>query len=1536
MSSTHPLIPTVFDLLKKKQIDRDAARVLLEAVQTMPAPSSAEQTDRRIAIIGIAAELPGAKTFDDFWDVLLRCEDRVSELPPARRRLCEDFVQLRQEELGIDQEKPFWSAAWLEDIDKFDPAFFNITPAEARAMDPQQRRFLQTAYHCFEDAGYAGQCIRDSRTGVYASAAMVNYVDALAELTPQSVPGNVPSFVASRVSYTYNLRGPSYTCSSTCASSLLALHEACMGLAYGDCDMALVGGVNIFPFPINAQKLLMNAAGIMSDEQRCRPFDNQASGIGRGEGVIALLLKPLTKALKDRDHIHAVILSTAVNNDGASASITAPNPRAHTELLLEAWQRAGISPESLSYLEAHGTGTHLGDPIEVRGITDAVRKFTSKRQFLATGSVKGNIGHLLDGAAGLSGLLKIIHVLKRGIVPPTKHLQEPNRQIDLLNSPIFIPTFPWDVQAHKKASEPLRAAVSCFGFNGTNVHAVLEEVPEDRSQAQANAETTFVFPFSARSQASLMTIVAKYAALNEAACNLAPCDVAYTLWSGREHFELRLAILASNMEALVAICRRLIAIPFKLWHTVESVRVNNGSVCAPRDESAIETLACSYVNNGRFLWHTLFEGYKPFKVSLPAYAFDESSYWSFGQTPKTLHRPQQQADSPLEKVLSIARSVLEVHTLKAEDNFLACGGNSLSGLQFISRLRQELHSQISHEELLTLPDFSAIAAKMAPLATSVASSVPPAHQNRQYPVSFAQQRFWFLAQMEAGNAFYNIPLMARLKGSPDVQALEQSLTEIQRRHDILRSSYPLDEHGMPSMLIHKQKPCTLATHDLQAWPDAEREQLAFQIAQALIQQPFDLENGPVWRAGFIKIAAQDHLLVVVMHHIITDIWSFKIFEQELITLYNTYAKQQHSSLPELPMQYGDFAVWQRQHLSGEELEQLTHYWKQQLGSYHRPLELPADRPRGAVRTLRGKTLPVEISSEVIAAVKKLCPQEGVTSFMVMLAAFYALLFHYTGQEDIVIGTEVANRTRVEAEKLIGAFVNQLALRTRLTGNPTFRELLKRVRKTTLEAYAHQDLPFEKLVEILNPERKANVTPLFSVKLLFGTLSAEEAQFANLIVEPVSMPVDMSPFDLTLRLSEWSGGGQPARIDGSLTYNTDLFDEDRILRFLEHFSLVLDQVVAEPDLHLSQIELMSKKEKEQKMEALKQRDEFKQRSLKKFNRRSVRSSAENQIKTSFLKEGDRFPLVIEPALGDVDLADWIKNNHDFVETTLLQHGAILFHNFKVASIEQFQQISLAVHPQLVEYSEPSTPRSEYSDKIYVSSEYPNYYSIPLHGELSYTYKWPMKALFYCKKAATKGGETPIADAREVLRRIDPRVREKFVEKQIMYLRNYGDGLLVPWQKVFNTTSKAEVEEYCRQNPPMTCEWLGENRLRTRQVRPAVIKHPVTGDEVWFNQMHIFHIYSLGVDMQKKLLEQFGEENLPVHALYGDGTRIENWELDAIYKAYAECTYAFPWQEGDVLLADNVQISHGRNAFEGERETVVSFVEPCPQPNHASQL
>lgn len=324
------------------------------------------------------------------------------------------------------------------------------------------------------------------------------------------------------------------------------------------------------------------------------------------------------------------------------------------------------------------------------------------------------------------------------------------------------------------------------------------------------------------------------------------------------------------------------------------------------------------------------------------------------------------------------------------------------------------------------------------------------------------------------------------------------------------------------------------------------------------------------------------------------------------------------------------------------------------------------------------------------------------------------------------------------------------------------------------------------------------------------------------------------------------------------------------------------------------------------------------------RKHLNVSQGELVSAEFLPAGQALPLVIQPAVEGVSLIDWTRRNLAFIERNLLDHGAILFRNFKVQTVDDFERLITTVSAELLDYSYRSTPRTQVSGKIFTSTEYPAYQTIPLHNEMSYTLSWPLKIWFFSVKTAEQGGETPIADSRRVFDRIDPMIREQFSRKQIMYVRNYGDGLDLSWQDVFQTASKHEVEEFCRRTS-IEFEWTGSNRLRTSQICQALATHPKTGQTVWFNQAHLFNISSLAPEVRQSLLASFEERDLPRNTYYGDGSPIEASALDEIREAYQQEAIVFPWEQGDIMMLDNMLTAHGRMPYVGPRKVVVGMAE-----------
>ena len=442
------------------------------------------------------------------------------------------------------------------------------------------------------------------------------------------------------------------------------------------------------------------------------------------------------------------------------------------------------------------------------------------------------------------------------------------------------------------------------------------------------------------------------------------------------------------------------------------------------------------------------------------------------------------------------------------------------------------------------------------------------------PLSFAQQRLWFLEQFEPHSPLYNIPKAVRMQGVLDVEALQRVLDAIVARHEVLRTTFAIVD-GSPVQVIGEPRSVELTVVDLRAWPEVEREAEMQRLLTRGAQRPFNLSADLMLRATLLRLDEEEHVLLLAMHHIASDGWSIGVLFRELTVLYRAFASGVPSPLPGLPIQYADYALWQRRGLRGEVLASQLVYWKQQLDGAPVVFELPTDRPRPALQTFQGAKQSWLVSLRLTEALTALSRQEGVTLFMTLLAAFQALLHRYTSQTDIVLGSPIACRTRRETEGLLGFFVNTLVLRTDLGGNPSFRELLRRVREVVVGACAHQDLPFEKLVEELQPERNLSHSSLFQVMFAFQNVPRLPLELPGLTLSPLEVDSGTAKFDLTLDLEQEANG-----LRGSVEYNTDLFDPSTIARMQGHFQALLEGIVANPAQRLAELPLLTDAERHQ--------------------------------------------------------------------------------------------------------------------------------------------------------------------------------------------------------------------------------------------------------------------------------------------------------------------------------------------------------------------
>ncbi|MFP2930664.1 amino acid adenylation domain-containing protein, partial [Pyxidicoccus sp. 3LG] len=524
------------------------------------------------------------------------------------------------------------------------------------------------------------------------------------------------------------------------------------------------------------------------------------------------------------------------------------------------------------------------------------------------------------------------------------------------------------------------------------------------------------------------------------------------------------------------------------------------------------------------------------------------------------------------ELAAIWARALHLDAVGAEDDFFELGGHSLTATQVLSRIRQHFRVELTFGEFFSAPTIAALAHRIDELTASrPASAQPllrPRAQGTLLPLSFAQQRLWFFSKLDPDSAAYNLPFAVRMEGALDVPALARALRDVLQRHESLRTTFQEHEH-QPVQVIAERPALPAGFVDLAALPEAERTDSLQRLIEHDAVQPFDLAAGPLWRVHLVRLAEQEHALLLNLHHVISDGWSMGVLFGELAALYTAHATGRPALLEPLPVQYPDYALWQREWLRDEVMDAQLGWWRQQLQGAPRALELPGDKPRPATQTFRGAALPFHFPKELSDALDALCRQEGATPSMVVLAAFQALLARYSGQDDVSIGSPIAGRTHAELEGLIGFFVNTLVLRTKLDGDPSFRTLLSRVRGTTLGAYTHQDVPFEKLVEVLRPERDAGRSPLFQVMLAYQNAPMPEVMGPGLRLVPVDIDRSSAKFDLTLAVND-SGNG----LVGSLEYSSDLFDASTAARMVDHLRELLTAALADPDRPLSTVPMLT--------------------------------------------------------------------------------------------------------------------------------------------------------------------------------------------------------------------------------------------------------------------------------------------------------------------------------------------------------------------------
>lgn len=1121
----------LLQLYKEKKIEREAALSLLENYKAFGEKASSNDA---IAIVGLACQMPMADSKDEFWEKLQGGTNCVGTFPQRRRQDTDPLIPLLSHNLH-SLENPYWLGGFLSSVDSFDNDFFHILPAEARIMDPQQRIFLEIAHAAFEDAGYASAKLRGSNTGVFIGDVVNEYRKIVTEVSPLAVVGNISPFIASRVSYFYDLHGPTVNVSTTCSTSLVAVHLACQSLLTGESDLVLVGAVNLRLFPFAFKDDPVDALGITTPDGACYAFDGRANGIVRGEGVGALVLKRYQEALRDGNHIYALIRGSHVNNDGRSSNVGAPNPLAHAALLKKAWERSQIDPRQISYIEAHGTGTRIGDPIEVQGIGKAFSSFTRDKQFCGIGSVKTNIGHLTGGASGLAGVIKTVLALYHEQIPPSLHFDYPNEFIDFPDTPVFVVNrlTPWPRGQNKRV-----AGVSAFGFNGTNCHMVLEEPPSSPRKMEPLTKA-LPFLFTHKTLSGLQKQIKKYADFFEKNKDrLRPEDVSYTLFAGRDHHPNQVLLFAKSIDEL---SRQM----------ADLLTDNKLSISTPKQVD----------------WEAAFKGLEPCLVPLPTYAFEARRFWletkAWSNDDQIAHiaaAPLETTGEPLiDQLVGIFQDAMGLEKIQPTDSFLDLGGDSLIGVEIIGLIHKRLNKKISYNDLFQNPRIIDLAKLLGTKEAAPFQDIPQAPLQELYPLSYGQRRLWILHQMQDNPIAYNIYDTYRFDVSIDLNDFQRALDQLVERHIAFRTTF-IESNGEPYQRITSQHHFDLTVLEVSSM------EIAYEKIHSFRQNPFDLEKGPLAKAILLRLSPTTSLFFFMMHHIISDGWSIRIIIEELLKLYRGAA------INPLKINTIDYCHWQQHQAASENrFKELENFWLERLKSPLPICEIPGDKTRPPVFTFQGARKSFDVLKNDEEQLSLYGGKENATLFMVLLASVYVLIYRYTGQTDLIVGSPIAGRFHADLKPLVGFFVNTLALRCTLNPSESFAHFLRQLREQILHDFEHQDYPFDLLVDQLKLERDTSRSPLFNINIAFQNFELDEAAkqtLAQLKTQRVDLPHDSCKWDLEFEFVRQQDGSLICFVE----YYKDLYSEEMVSILISTYQSLLRSLVEGFDTPIDRIAL----------------------------------------------------------------------------------------------------------------------------------------------------------------------------------------------------------------------------------------------------------------------------------------------------------------------------------------------------------------------------
>lgn len=1114
----------------------------------------ADWNGRDIAIIAVAGRYPGADTIEAFADLLREGRDCVTEIPTERMDLLPRYSP-RKGEPGSSHCK--WGG-FLSDVDCFDAAFFGYTPRAADLADPQERLFLQTAWHLFERAGHTRSHLAehyDKRVGVFVGAMYQQYPglasdpESRALLTLSSYSG-----IANRTSFFFDLQGPSVAVDSMCSSGLQAVHQACQSLRAGECRLAVAGGINLSIHPAKYEGL--SRAGLVGSRSTSRALAD-GDGYLPAEGVGAVLLKPLGDALRDGDRVLAVIKGSLANHAGHSAGYAVPNADAQVRLIEDAFQAAGVDPATIGYAEIAANGSRVGDAIELRAL-GRVHANRPRQAPLAVGSVKTNMGHA-EAASGLAQLTKVLLQFEQRQLFPSFAISA-SETAELLRETPFSPQTvlaPWTAPVVDGKALPRRATVSSFGAGGSNVFLILEEAPPFLAlQSEAAERRPRLFPVSARTEDRLAELRKALAAYVREAEDLDMAALSRTLRLGRETFDCGIGIVATDRDELAA----KLEVP------------NYRETAAP----GLSVNADEETSTGPML-------------VLPGYPFARERHWLAQEaapaaapemTPEAAPEPEQVDDETNrpETALQLIRRTLAAELgcpaddLDPQKTFEDLGVDSMVRMRLIYAVEEAFGRVLSRKVLETHATPQALArlvetetAGSAPVAAA-AERKSSAQGPYRCPLGEAQEGLWVLQSLYPESGEYNVPLAFRVKSADDA-ALKKALDWLVTEYPILGTRI-VEENGDP---VLQARPEGIALQPL-VMPK-EVETAGFLRQRVLL--PFDLGDA-VFRAEHLsggKLEPDESIVLIVAHHMVTDGISSAVITRRFWTAYDCFRRSEPVPDGSAGADYSEFAAWEAKVSNSDEGQAQKQYWLEKLADPVPVLKLPA-RP-GAARAAasNGQNLELRLPEDLSSALRDLARHQGISPASVYLTAFAALLYRYTGEEDLVVGVPTLRRPSRRFEETVGYCANMIALRLAVDPDLSFGDVSKHVHAALGGGLGNSDIPFTAIARAHGGT--ATGEPPYQVSFAYQ----------NFVLDAAELDL-FARGDVTLLSDVRQAGGAQFGIeiqddpDGALViagYDGDRFARGTVERMLAHFHQLLEVVAGGDETPVCALPMLTRPE-----------------------------------------------------------------------------------------------------------------------------------------------------------------------------------------------------------------------------------------------------------------------------------------------------------------------------------------------------------------------